>query len=231
MFAVFIYFLVMTWVMWIASSRIYLGLHTPVDILAGAVAGLTVVTTFISLEEVINAWAADPWVAIPSAALISLVLLRLHPKPMDPTPSFEFSTSIMGVMFGVIAGVSRCSWFFSPPVQLASVWSHSPGWILRRLLTGFSLVLLCKELSRAAAHSILPWFYMVFPTQLRQLWQPPVHNQCKPHLVHNKSLIGLPHNSKGTPYDVDVTSRYFAYAGIGLAVCELAPRLFQLLDW
>lgn len=37
-------------VVWIAASRIYLGLHTPVDILAGALAGLAVLVCFISVE-------------------------------------------------------------------------------------------------------------------------------------------------------------------------------------
>lgn len=37
-------------VTWIAASRLYLGLHTPVDILAGAVAGLAVLVCFIAVE-------------------------------------------------------------------------------------------------------------------------------------------------------------------------------------
>lgn len=37
-------------VVWIAASRIYLGLHTPVDILAGALAGLAVLVCFIAVE-------------------------------------------------------------------------------------------------------------------------------------------------------------------------------------
>jgi sphingosine-1-phosphate phosphatase 1 len=45
-----LYTLVTAWVVFIAASRLYLGLHTPIDILAGAVAGLAVVTCFIGLE-------------------------------------------------------------------------------------------------------------------------------------------------------------------------------------
>ena len=37
-------------VVWIAASRLYLGLHTPVDILAGALAGLAVLVCFIAVE-------------------------------------------------------------------------------------------------------------------------------------------------------------------------------------
>lgn len=37
-------------VLWIAASRVYLGLHTPVDILAGALAGLATLVCFIGVE-------------------------------------------------------------------------------------------------------------------------------------------------------------------------------------
>lgn len=47
-------------VTWIAASRLYLGLHTPVDILAGALAGLAVLVCFISVE---GGWAGG-WVGV-----------------------------------------------------------------------------------------------------------------------------------------------------------------------
>lgn len=230
--AVAAYGAVVLWVLWIAASRIYLGLHTPIDILAGAVAGLTVVTTFISLEAPITAWVlASPWVAVPSAALVALVLLRLHPRPLEHTPTFEFTTSFMGVMFGVVSAVSRCRYFFLPPVQMADVWAHSPVWLLRRLVAGFALVLVCKEVSRAVSYAVLPKLYLLFPTAIRRTWQPPVHPQCEPHAMQDPSLKMLPHTAKGIPCDVALTSRFFAYAGIGFAACELAPRLFRWLQW
>ena len=234
--AVLAYFLVMLWVIWIAASRIYLGLHTPVDIGAGAIAGLTVVTTFISLEGVFNAWVQQSrMVVLSSAALASLVLLRLHPRPLEPTPSFEFTTSFMGVMFGVVVGVNRYPAFFLPPVTVAVIQTQSWVWIVRRLLTGFTLVLASKEISRAVAFAVLPQLYLFFPGQLRRLWQPPVHNQYEFSAESGKyidpGLKGLPHSPRGRPYDVEFTSRFFAYAGIGFAACGLAPQLLTALDW
>lgn len=44
-------------------------------------------------------------------------------------------------------------------------------------------------------------------------------------------LAALPHNEAGLPWDVDVTSRFFAYAGIGLAVAGVSPRAFEALGW
>ncbi|KDD74787.1 hypothetical protein H632_c1074p0, partial [Helicosporidium sp. ATCC 50920] len=96
-----LYSAVLVWVLWIAVSRLYLGLHTPVDILAGALAGLTVVNSFAALERSLTAFSvARPcatWVALAACTL----LLRLHPRPLVYTPSYEYSTSFLGVFFGM----------------------------------------------------------------------------------------------------------------------------------
>jgi hypothetical protein len=274
---------VLAWAAWIAASRLYLGLHTPIDILAGAVAGLTVVTCFIGLEgggrgklrlsrsscaqrltsrgvtrectlllcdrhlwlaspqlnnsscprfaAYIDAWVRSPRLALPLAAAVSAVLLRLHPRPLNPTPTFAFTTSFMGVMFGVCGSIAGNSAFYDPPVQLAAVWAHSPLWCLRRLAAGFALVLASKEVSRAAAAAARPPLYGWFPVRLRRMWQPPVHNACAEPLMRDPALRDLPHGASGRPADVEATSRFFAYAGIGVAACGLAPRMFAALGW
>lgn len=40
-------------------------------------------------------------------ALASIVFLRLHPKPLRHTPSYEFTTSFGGVCWGLVVGMSR----------------------------------------------------------------------------------------------------------------------------
>ena len=39
--------------------------------------------------------------------LASIVFLRLHPKPLRHTPSYEFTTSFAGVCWGIVGGMSR----------------------------------------------------------------------------------------------------------------------------
>ena len=52
-----------------------------------------------------------------------------------------------------------------------------------------------------------------------------------PPVAIDPRLAALPHNAQGLPWDVDATSRFFAYAGIGVAVAGVAPRIFQALHW
>lgn len=39
--------------------------------------------------------------------LASIAFLRLHPKPLRHTPSYEFTTSFGGVCWGIVVGMSR----------------------------------------------------------------------------------------------------------------------------
>ena len=45
--------------------------------------------------------------SLPSQALCSMLFLRLHPKPMQYTPSYEFTVSFVGVGFGTVSGTAR----------------------------------------------------------------------------------------------------------------------------
>lgn len=222
------------WTLWVAASRIYLGLHTPIDIIAGAVAGAAVLSAFLALEGAMTWWVRSqpPGAVIAQHLLASLVLLRLCPRPLSYTPSFEFTTSFFGAFFGGTAGVARTySRFYAVPIQLAGVWSHGPAWVARRVALGLAIVVACKEASRAFFLAALPPLYTFFPLRARRLWQPPVHNLAPPGAVADSAMRPLPHSAAGRPFDVDVTARFFAYAGIGYAVMELAPRAFAALGW
>lgn len=132
-------------------------------------------------------------------------------------------------------------------------------WALRRLGVGFAVVAVLKETSRAVFLALLPILYRFFPLSIRRLWQPPMHNLAKPAApasgggMRTRSaaaataeadstpqpappstgprLAELPHNAVGQPWDVDVTSRFFAYASIGVAVAGVTPRLLEKLGW
>lgn len=226
------YSLAVVWCTWIAISRLYLGLHSPIDLLAGLIAGFTVLTTFISIENVLEAWIAmGPLFVGSSAALICLILLRLHPRPLHATPTYEFSTSIMGVMFGTTTAVSRFQEYHKNPIRINELGDVHYAWHIRRLMAGFAILMASKVVFKALSFALLPRLYLFFPLKLRRLWQPPVHNQCLPKNMENPALRALPHSPRGKPFDVEMTARFFAYAGIGLGAAELAPRVFTFVGW
>lgn len=62
---------------------------------------------------------SGPW-AVAHAALACLVLLRLYPRPAAHTPSFEFSTSFMGAMFGIVVGTAMTPAAHQPGIQVSA---------------------------------------------------------------------------------------------------------------
>lgn len=223
--ALVFYLLVTLWVSWIAISRIYLGLHTPIDILAGAVAGLTVLTAFISLRDLLVHSIFQPFSGLVTL-LFSALLLRLHPKPIHHTPSFEFTTSFVGVSFGVVSALSIDTPLFE---TAASLWEHNYAMLYttRRLLVGYLVVLFSKSISKAIFRFLLPFLYVTFPMPIRKLWQPPVHDR----LSTTSRASSMPRTQDGSPADVDATARFLSYAGLGFGTCYIAPVVFQYCKW
>lgn len=101
---------------------------------------------------------------------------------------------------------------------------------IARWPAGLLAVVAVKELCKRALQAALPLLYLLFPLRLRRMWQPPIHNQ-HPAARLEGPLRGLPHDERGRPWDVEVTARFFGYAGIGFGVAELVPALFMALGW
>ncbi|KAK9823486.1 hypothetical protein WJX72_003099 [[Myrmecia] bisecta] len=229
---IILYVLVGVWVVWIGISRVYLGLHTPVDIVAGALAGAMVLTAYLSLDGRYDTWIRTNSFATLVQGLGSVVLLRLHPKPLQHTPSYEFTASFAGVCFGVVAGVNHSSLagrqYFAQSYALDMLASKQGLLhLLRRSCVGFFLVAAMKEFSKCMLLRSLPAVYRCVPVSLRLLWQPPVHS------LHpgDPSCKGMPINAKGQPWDVDITARFISYASIGWSVTELTFLVCDALQW
>lgn len=224
------YVLVTVWVILVAASRIYLGMHTPIDILAGATAGLSVLICYIAVDDYLDGWIISSQNVILYQALISVLLLRLHPKPVSYTPSYVFSVSFMGVSFGMNIGVSRMSAQYSA-IQTVSVMRHGLSWILRRAFAAYSIMLVAKAVSKQIVLLILPGLYCVFPVELRRIWQPPVHTTCKLEDIRDVRMRILPHNEDGHAWDIVTTARFISYASMAWGLSEVFPRLLCLLKW
>ena len=50
-YAIGIYALATLWVLWIGFSRVYMGMHTPIDILGGAIIGIMVLSSYLTVDS------------------------------------------------------------------------------------------------------------------------------------------------------------------------------------
>ena len=63
-----LYAAVAVWVVWIAIARVYMGLHTPIDVIGGAVAGLFVLLSYLAFD-------GAPLIATPTSSTNSIYQL------------------------------------------------------------------------------------------------------------------------------------------------------------
>lgn len=92
-------------------SRLYLGLHSPIDIYTGILLGLIMLAAFASFDDALDAWLlSSPYCAWPpgsrayltqrihtamyKAVFGCMLVIAFHPKPY-PTTSFFTSVIIL----------------------------------------------------------------------------------------------------------------------------------------
>ncbi|CAO2822102.1 unnamed protein product [Amaranthus hypochondriacus] len=87
----------------IAFGRIYLGMHSLIDIIGGLVVGLAILAFWLNIHESIDTFITNGTNVTTFWAALSSLLFFAYPTPEFPTPSFEFHTAFNGVAFGIVS--------------------------------------------------------------------------------------------------------------------------------
>ncbi|MBA0684281.1 hypothetical protein Goari_025876, partial [Gossypium aridum] len=85
----------------IGFGRIYLGMHSLIDIIGGLVFGFMILAIWLSVHEYVDAFIVSGQNVTSFWAALSFLLLFAYPTPEFPTPSFEYHTAFDGVVFGI----------------------------------------------------------------------------------------------------------------------------------
>jgi len=110
-----LYFLLglMIWTFMVVGSRLYLGVHSIIDVKVGAVVGLALLFGFVPLSETYVEWVFnDIWAPI-TFGLCCAAVLYFHPQPY-PTTSLYTSATILGMLYGLVV---PCSIFWLTPFE------------------------------------------------------------------------------------------------------------------
>lgn len=95
------------WVFSIAFGRLYLGVHSPLDVKAGLLQGLFIALVAqwpLALCEHVDRWLLTAPHANSCLLLLLAVVLVLHPRPRPATPTFLQNCELCGMIFGTAAG-------------------------------------------------------------------------------------------------------------------------------
>ncbi|KAG7213932.1 hypothetical protein KM043_003131 [Ampulex compressa] len=154
------------WCTLVCMSRLYLGMHTVLDILAGLTLAAALMVPLIPLVEVTDYYIlANGW-ALAMLIIISIAVIVYYPRGNRWTPTRGDTTMVVSVTAGVHAG-AWCNYnagrmFASPlppPYRIAWPSRAMLGHMTLRTALGFSSIIatkiLCKSLSYAVMCAIL----------------------------------------------------------------------------
>ena len=104
------------WSFLVMFSRVYLGVHSPADILTGGVMGCLLLALWLLVDTAVDSYLASS----PGSSLVvlsvAILLLGVHPDPTPTTIIFAETTCMVGVATGFAIG--RCH---TPPGILYAV--------------------------------------------------------------------------------------------------------------
>ncbi|CAI7840383.1 unnamed protein product [Closterium sp. NIES-53] len=145
----------------VVGGRLYLGMHSPIDLAAGMAIGVTMPLLLLCIDmHILHFWIHGPNVLLFHACLAVLQLFA-YPTPPRPTPSYEDHNAFTGVILGLVSSYHLSLPGLGPhylalPVPGASLSLSSAITIAARALIGLPLALLMKEIGSATAKQVLP---------------------------------------------------------------------------
>ncbi|KAL1820969.1 hypothetical protein ACET3Z_015838 [Daucus carota] len=219
----------------IGYGRIYLGMHSLIDVISGLVLGLITLTFWILVHEYIDIFLVSGQNVVSFWSALTFLLLFAYPKPESPTPSFEYHTAFSGVTLGIVAGVHQTyHQFHHDNVPCIFTSQLSVPMYIGRVFVGISTILLVKFCSKTIAKWALPISANALGIPIRSTNYIPAL-VCSPTAKKSAEAKQSGYLQKllffvnQDTFDVDTGIRLFQYAGLAWSVVDLVPSLFSHL--
>lgn len=211
-------------------SRVYLGMHSIVDVMARIVIGIALLAFWIAVDKQIDDFIISDLNVTSFSASLSLLLCFAYPTPERPTPSFEFH-----VAFGIVSGVQQTFHQFHHD-EVARVFSPQSTFpmFIGRVFVGIPVILGVKFCSKTLSKWVLPVICNTLGVPIRSSCYIPAlkahhgdrSSQCKPSKGYLQKLLLLAIQDS---YDVDTGIRFLQYAGLAWSIVDLVPSIFCIL--
>lgn len=155
------------WCCNICYGRIYLGMHTPVDIIGGVILGWAILFFWIIVEDFCDAWITAGFMLLPLYQLVySMVILYAYPVPERRNPSFSYSLYLTAACNGVVLGVWRTyptihssAWAVTTKAARGALLSYGGfTFVGLRFIVGIPIVLLARQIGKSLALLVMPPF-------------------------------------------------------------------------
>ena len=200
----------------VAVGRLYLGMHTAVDLAGGLALAVAMIVYWISMEDFVEAH-------ILTAPFLQMVLLQLsfamtlllgYPVPLKDNVSYRDSLSFHGNSIGVVYGCRLMHDYLRAPEPLPLT-STAAAQLALRAVVGFAIAGMVKEASKPVLRFVVEKVFRLCFFAFGE----------KKH-SRLAQRTGLARLNSLTPESV---AQVFIYAALGLAITFLAPAAMQAL--
>lgn len=243
---IIVFIAISIWSFSVMFSRIYLGVHSPADILTGGVIGCFVLAIWLQCYETIDSYLTNSpslYTVIGTICVIML-LLSVHPDPQPNTIVFPETVCMTGVAVGFIIGQVS----FTPPTgsclseavdSYANVWSISFCAFLRYIL-GLVVLVTARAVSQIIAKTMLKMLGMVAGVMTVCIKR---KSDVTGERVHYSSMFIVLDDSKKSgmewnqetwnsdkPLNIDIPVKFISYITMGTVAIAICPIVFSLLN-
>ncbi|GMS87439.1 hypothetical protein PENTCL1PPCAC_9614 [Pristionchus entomophagus] len=229
-----------TWNVGVAWSRVYLGVHSPCDVLGGWTLGVLILFVFggfaLKLDAAFLAaqTAGDyTWfVALP------MLLLAVHPRAWPETQSYGEVVCVLSGTMMIWAGRYFRLGSETPHLSLYESNEAAPGadYMLRMFVGVFFILLgriIAKRITLAVVAGIyaslgLPYYSYSEMCKRLDSFQPT--KRFTPRMRFRAIPGGKPEPpADQIPYDIDLPTKAVVYSFVGFMVAEGCPAIFSLV--
>ena len=239
-----VFSLIAVWSFSVMFSRMYLGVHSPADILTGGILGCFVLATWLRVHESIEVFLSNTPSPLSLLGLVCVVvlLLSLHPDPSPRTIIFAETVCMVGVAIGFVFGHA-----LTPPTLqgrglLEDVGLYSSWWsIMACAIVRYVLGLLALVTAKAAAETVTRSLLMmvgqvagvttVCIKRKSDVNSDRVH--FSPHFIVLQDSGGMEWNCKPLTWNrdrtinVDIPVKFLSYSAMGAVAMTICPTLFS----
>lgn len=140
----------------IIIGRLYCGMHGFADVIVGSVLGAVISLVEFYYAPLFEASLhASGWMAPLTVAVIVIILVRIHPEPVDDCPCFDDSVAFSGV----IIGVEIASWRTGATKFIGPFPGLTWPIMVARIVLGVLLIVAWREVMKPTLLKLLPFLF------------------------------------------------------------------------
>lgn len=140
----------------IIIGRLYCGMHGFADVIVGSILGAIISLVEFYFAPIFEAFLhASGWAAPITVALIVIILVRIHPEPVDDCPCFDDSVAFSGV----IIGVEVASWRTGATKFIGPFPGLTWPVMIARIVLGVLIIVAWRESMKPTLLKLLPYLF------------------------------------------------------------------------